>query len=65
MKYGKLALQCGHQLELRVCQSAAGYYIGTLDQHGAPFSRESQQYYVNHADAQLALETNTFTQKEL
>lgn len=30
---------------LMICFSGAGYYIGRLTEHGAPFSRVSNEYY--------------------
>lgn len=34
---------CGKRLELQVCQSAAGFYIGTMCDCG-PYSRESMYF---------------------
>ena len=50
------------QLELVVMKSGAGYYIGTCED-GSPYSRESAEYYRSSADAQLALDSNSFTQR--
>jgi len=49
---------CGVRVELQVCRSAAGYYIGTMCQCG-PYSRESG-YYASHEEAEEALETGLF-----
>jgi hypothetical protein len=48
--------ECGVTVKLQVCQSAAGYYIGTMCDCG-PYSRESD-YYSTHEAAQLALDTD-------
>ena len=32
------------RLPLQVCESRAGFYIGTLNQDGTPCSRESVEY---------------------
>ena len=40
--FGMLARAAlGIERPLQVCRSAAGYYIGTLDEGGLPESRES------------------------
>jgi hypothetical protein len=44
---------CGVKLELRVCHSAAGYYLGTQCNCG-PYSRESG-YYKTQEEAAAAL----------
>lgn len=60
----KLSLMCrqlfGEERELRVLSSAAGYYLGTLDDYGLPNSRDSQ-YYATREAAQAALDTGSFT----
>lgn len=66
MAIGHLAKKfCGCELELQVCRSAAGFYIGTMDPMMGPVSRESQEYYRTHEEAHSALINNTFTQKEM
>lgn len=62
--YGKLAFQyCNLKLELEVLSSAAGYYIGTFNEEG-PVSRESTEYWGSSKDANTALKTNNWMQKE-
>lgn len=64
MRSGQLASEYGFgHLELQVCQSAAGYYVGTWCPEEGPVSRESQEYYATRAEAQAALDQNTFTQR--
>lgn len=46
---------------LRVLNSAAGYYIGTVDSDGLPDSRESAEYFSTQAIAEYALETGSWT----
>ena len=52
--------------ELKVLQSAAGYYIGRLyltsNYESEPYSRESNYFRDPHV-AQKALDNNTFVQK--
>lgn len=63
--------QCGRnaarylkrQLPLEVLQSAAGFYIGTMDEQG-PASRESQEYWRYQEQAQQALEQQEWSQLE-
>lgn len=40
---GKLAQAAGQLFPLQVCKSRAGFYLGTYDADGLPFSRESQE----------------------
>lgn len=51
-----------HPLTLRVCQSAAGFYIGTWDEDG-PASRESEEYFEERGKAEAALATGNWTQR--
>ena len=53
---------CNLDLPLKVCHSAAGYYIGSWDAEG-PVSRDSEEYYRTEQLAQAALDNNTFTQR--
>lgn len=51
-----------------VCRSAAGYYIGTKYwddecQAWLPYSRESEEYWLNASDAQKALELDSYILK--
>lgn len=57
--------QYGRQKQLKVCQSAAGYYIGTLDLNtGAPVSRQSLNYYSTPEEAQKALEDGSWKKRK-
>ena len=47
-------MDCGAELPFRVCQSAAGYYIGTWCNHCGPYSRESN-YFRTQKEAELIL----------
>lgn len=62
-RFGLLALTIGQRLPLQVCQSRAGFYVGTLDAEGLPCSRESVEYWPQRAHADKALRTGTFTQR--
>lgn len=44
-------------------QSAAGFYIGTAEPDGSPFSRESKEYWRTRPEADTALKTGSWTQK--
>lgn len=50
---------CGKILELQVCHSGAGYYIGTICCCG-PYSRESLHYYGTFEQAQGELDSGDF-----
>ena len=57
-KTGYLAREFGGlSLPLEVLPSAAGYYIGTLDEEGMPYSRESEEYWKTRGAAEAALNT--------
>lgn len=58
----------GRELPLVVCQSAAGFYIGTYDLNHAspsygPMSRESVEYFGSMEAARLALKHGAWTQR--
>lgn len=62
--HGKLALRfCGVLKDIQVMKSAAGYYIGTADSDGSPFSRESKEYWRTKCEADEALSLGRWTQK--
>lgn len=62
--FGELAREYGSMyFLLRVCKSAAGYYIGTVDEDGLPFTRESEEYWSTWTEANNALKSKTFTQR--
>ena len=61
--FGSLALDSGKALPPQVCSSAAGYYIGTLDTDGEPYSRESEEYWPTRPAAEAALSKRGWTQR--
>ena len=46
---------CGAELELRVCRSAAGYYLGYWCDRCGPYSRETS-YFRTYEEAEKELE---------
>lgn len=62
-QFGVLARAAGRQLELQVCKSAAGFYLGTYDHEGLPFTRESLEYWAKRERAEQALQKGLWTQK--
>lgn len=42
--FGGAACSCGRRLELQVCRSAAGYYLGYFCPECGPWSRETGYY---------------------
>jgi len=50
--------ECGTKLQMQVCRSAAGFYIGTICKCG-PYSRESD-YFRTRETAQEELDNNTW-----
>lgn len=63
IQYGYLAEKyCDVKLPLEVLLSGAGYYIGTSED-GAPFSRESKEYFPTEEAATQALNEGNWTQR--
>ncbi len=61
---GYLALTfVGKRLPLQVLRSAAGFYIGTFDDHDGPCSRESFEYFPSRDAAATALTTGAWMQR--
>ena len=54
----------GERRALRVLRSGAGYYVGTLDDEGLPYSRDSVEYFATEAQAEDALASGSFTIRE-
>ena len=50
-------------LELQICYSAAGFYLGTYDEDG-PCTRESAEYWTSREAAARALESGVWTQRD-
>lgn len=64
-RIGKVALAYGKvERPLRVCRSAARYYLGTLNWDGSPCSRESKESWATKKEADEALEHGGWTQRE-
>jgi len=63
-KFGKLAKSIlGEKFILQVLHSPAGFYIGTVNQDGAPVSRESEAYFQDEKQANEALILGDWTQR--
>ena len=60
---GELARAAGKVFPLQVCKSRAGYFIGTHDEDGLPYSRESAEYWPNSEQAQAPLVHGRWTQR--
>jgi hypothetical protein len=61
---GSSGVCCGKKLEIRVCKSAAGYYIGTTCPNCGPYSRESVLYWPMYDEAKAALESNNWKRRD-
>lgn len=65
-QYGRLAAEFGkRRLPLEVCKSAAGFYLGTREENGAPFSRESKEYWPTRQEAERALTLRIWSQRRV
>lgn len=53
----------GHPVRLEVCYSAAGFYLGTYVQ-AEPYSRESVEYWRKREEAEAALASGRWTQRQ-
>ena len=63
-QFGQLAAVWGKRLlPLEILKSPAGFYLGTLDTDGSPYSRESIEYWPTRAGAARAMTTGGWTQK--
>ena len=62
-EFGQLAKEFGGlTLPLEILRSQAGWYIGTR-LRGAPYSRESAEYYSTGDEAERALNNGQWTQR--
>ena len=52
-------VECGAHLEIQVCKSMAGYYVGFWCDRCGPYSRESG--YCSYEEAEKALNTGTYS----
>ena len=55
----------GNNYPLQVLQSRRGFYLGTLDDEGLPFSRESAEYFRSEQAAEGALHSGKWTRHSL
>lgn len=58
---GDKIMQCTRNKKLSVLSTNAGHYIGTVDEHGLPYCRVSEQYYPEKQSAEDALKSKSFT----
>lgn len=55
----------GNNYPLQVLKSHRGFYLGTVDDEGMPFSRESSEYFRSHKAAESALNSGKWTRHSL
>lgn len=55
----------GNNYPLQVLKSHRGFYLGTVDDKGMPFSRESSEYFRSHKAAESALNSGKWTRHSL
>lgn len=61
---GQLAYrELGLILPVQVVRSAAGYYLGTSNEDDFPVSRESVEYFKTQEQAEQALASGNWTQR--
>lgn len=62
--FGMIAMSIGQMcLPVTPLYSEKGFYIGTKNQSGEPYTRESVEYYQTQLLAIKALSENTWTQR--
>ena len=54
-----VCLQCGTEMPVKVCRSAAGFYIGFFCPHCGPYSHESG-YFAVREEAEQALTNGNY-----
>ena len=54
-------MDCSSTLPLKVCRSAADYYVGRFCDNCGPYSRESEEYYATEKEAQAAINNDDYT----
>lgn len=64
-QYGQLAVEAGERYLVEVLESARGFFLGTRNEEGMPFSRESRGYFPTREAADAALHRGTWLQNEL
>jgi hypothetical protein len=63
-QFGLLAAEFGgRRLPLQVCRSAAGFYLGTREENGELFTRESKESWPTRQEAERALMSRDWTQR--
>jgi hypothetical protein len=60
---GNLSAEACQVFALEVCESAAGYYLGTRNEDGEPLSRQSVEYWHKRETAEAALLNGSWTQR--
>ena len=60
---GRLAAAAGAVFPLTVCESRAGFYLGTRARDGTPYTRESVEYWHSKAAAEDAWRQGIWTQR--
>ena len=64
LRFGQLAKESGYSLPVQVLESSAGFYLGTADEEG-PVSRESSEYFASLREAQAAMQSGDWTQRDV
>ena len=63
MALGKIALSLGDYIEVSVCNSDRGYYLGTVGVYGEIVSRESVEFWGTWRGANAALKSGIWKQR--
>jgi len=65
VRVGEMARDSGgKRYALQVMESAAGFYLGTRDEDGCPYSRESLEYWPDRTQAEAAMTSGEWTQRD-
>ncbi len=65
MALGKIAHAAGEDIEVSVCNSDKGYYLGTVGIYGEIVSRESVEFWGTWRGANEALKSGIWKQKAI
>lgn len=55
--------KCTRNHTIQALKSAAGWYVGTIDEDGFPYCRISTEYYKSQQECQMAIDNGSYMQR--